>query len=75
MIHVQMGQHDTLDVARADAERAQLWPDLLLALDAEHNFPAGKGMQRPAGFQEVRALAGIDHDDAVVMDDRPRIGR
>ena len=32
-------------------------------------------MQRLAGFQEMRALPGIDHDDAFGMIDDPCIGR
>ena len=37
VVDVQMREHDAFDVARSDAERAQLRPDLLLRLDAERN--------------------------------------
>src|SRR5262245_42456710 len=70
-----MSEHDTLHVAWANPERPQARPDFLLGLDAEDDFPPDIRMQRPAGFQQMRSLPGVDHDDAIAMLDRPCIGR
>jgi hypothetical protein len=75
MVHVQMGQHHALHVARPDSERAQLRTDLLFGLDAKRDFPADIGMERFSGLEEMRALPGIDDDDAFAALDPPRIGR
>src|ERR1019366_3652277 len=75
MVHMQMGQDDPFHIARTDAERAQLRTDLLFALDAERDFPSDIRVKRLAGFEQVRALPGVDHDDAFGMIDDPCVGR
>ena len=35
VVDMQMGQYQRFDVARADPETAQLWPDFLLGFDLE----------------------------------------
>src|SRR3981189_2924035 len=75
MVHMQMGENDPLHIARSDAERAKLRTDLLFALDAKRHFPAEVGVKRLAGFQQMRALPGVDRDDAFGMIDDPYIGR
>ena len=74
MVHVQMGENHPLDVARTNAERAQLRTDLLFAVDAKRDLPADIGMQRLAGFEQMRALPGIDNDNAFAGVDRPCVG-
>ena len=75
VIHVQMREHDPLDVTRPDAERAQLRPDLLLRRDPEADLPADIRMERARVIQKVLALPGIDDDQAVAVIDQPGIGR
>ena len=75
VVHVQMRQHNFLHFARSDPESSQLRSNLLLALNPERDFPSDIRMQRLAGFEKVRALTGVDHNDAIAMLDSPRIGR
>src|SRR5262245_21061471 len=53
VIHVQMREHNLLHIPRAYAQRSQLRPDLLLALDAKDDLPPHKGVQGPASFQKM----------------------
>src|SRR5690242_10290653 len=60
VIGVQMCEDDARDISRSDAEGAQLRTDLLVALEAKVHFPSVIRMQRSPGFEQVRALAGVD---------------
>ena len=75
MVDVQMGENHPLDVARAEAEGAQLRTDSLFAVDAKCYLPADELMQLGlAGFEQMRALPGVDDDDAFGTIDQPCIG-
>jgi len=56
MIHMQMGKHHPLHIARCNAERTELRTDLLFTVNAERDFPAEIGMKRLAGLEQMRAL-------------------
>ena len=75
VIHMQMGEDDAFDIARADTECAQLRTDFLFGLDPECDLPADVGMQRLAGFEQMRALPGIDDENAIAAVNDPRISR
>src|ERR1019366_7334340 len=61
--------------SRGPMPSAQLRTDLLFAVDAERDFPSDIRVKRLAGFEQVRALPGVDHDDAFGMIDDPCVGR
>src|SRR5258705_2847347 len=49
MIHMQMGKHHPLHIARCNAERTELRTDLLFTVTAERDFPAELGIKLRAG--------------------------
>jgi hypothetical protein len=75
VIHVQMRQHNPFHIGRGDPQGAKLRSNLLFTLDLEGHLPSNLGMQGDAHFEQVCAMPGVDHDDAIAMLDRPRIGR
>jgi len=75
MIHMQMGKHDPLDIARTDSKGAKLWPNFLFTVDPKRNFPSDIWMKRRPSFEQVRSLASVDDDDSLFMVNRPRVCR
>jgi len=73
VIYVQMSEDDPFHIARPDAERAQLRTDFLITVDAKRNFPSDVGVKRLAGFEQMRSLARIDHDNAFWVIDDPSV--
>ena len=63
MIHMQMGKHDPLDIARTDSKGAKLWPNFLFTVDPKLNFPSDIWMKRRPSFEQVRSLASVDDND------------
>jgi hypothetical protein len=53
MIHMQMGKHDPLDIARTDSKCAKLWPNFLFTVDPKRNFPSDVWMKRRPSFEQV----------------------
>src|SRR6187455_98884 len=72
MIHVQVSEDNLFHIARSNAERTQLWAGLLFRVNLKHDLPSQKRMKRIAGFEQMRSLASVDHDDTFRMLDRPR---
>ena len=75
MIHMQMGKHDPLDIARTDSKGAKLWPNFLFTVDPKLNFPSDIWMKRRPSFEQVRSLASVDDNDSLFMVNRPRVCR
>jgi hypothetical protein len=75
MIHMQMGKHDPLDIARTDSKGAKLWPNFLFTVDPKRNFPSDIWMKRRPSFEQVRSLASVDDNDSLFMVNRPRVCR
>jgi hypothetical protein len=74
VIDVHVRQHDGLDVARRDSERAELRTRLLLALDFEPHGMAEIGVPARQDVQ-ARVRPGIDQDHSVAMFDREGVDR
>jgi hypothetical protein len=75
VIDVQMRQDDVLHISRADAERAQLGTDFLLALESKRHLPSMIRVQRSGGVEDTRPVAGVGDDHSIGMVDDPGIGR
>jgi len=75
VIHVQMPQHNPFHIARSDPESPKLRSDLLPTFNPEGDLPSDIGMRRLTGFEKVRTLTCINHDDTAWMLDGPGIGR
>ncbi len=73
MIHVQMSEDDPFHIARADAQRVQLRTYLFFAIDSKRDLPSDKGMKRLPGFDQMRTLASIDHNDTFLMINDPSV--
>jgi hypothetical protein len=65
----------TFVTSRGPTPSAQLRPYLLFRFDAKRDLPAAIGMQRTRLLEQMRALSGIDDDQAILMLDQPGIGR
>ena len=74
VVDMQVGQHHGLYVPGADTEPPQLRAELLLGLDIETNAELKIRMPARQLFQP-RVGAGVDHNDAFGMLDRPGINR
>ncbi|MDE1973333.1 MAG: hypothetical protein KGI48_09135 [Hyphomicrobiales bacterium] len=73
MIDVQVRQHHGSDVARTNAQLLQLRTGLLLRFDIEAYRELKIGMPSRQRFQ-MSGRAGVDHDHAFGMFNRPGEG-
>jgi len=75
VIGVEMGDDDVANIARSDAEIAELRADLFVGVDRKLSGAAEEGMPGGlvAGFVDAGGLAGVDDDDAFMMLDEPGV--